>query len=125
MSWCGGDLAGACCQLFGSTGGPVTVAPECVRHLAETLKRLLADKAYDSNAFREELDQQGISAVIPSRSNRKKPIPHDQEAYKGRNVIERCFGRLKDFRRIATRYDKLALNYFSSVCFVAAVVYWI
>ena len=102
-----------------------TVAPECVRHLAETLKRLLADKAYDFNAFREELDQQGISAVIPSRSNRKKPIPHDQEAYKGRNVIERCFGRLKDFRRIATRYDKLALNYFSSVCFVAAVVYWI
>ena len=50
-----------------------TVAPECVRHLAETLKRLLGDKAYDFTAFREELDQQGISAVIPSRSNRRSP----------------------------------------------------
>jgi transposase len=50
---------------------------------------------------------------------------HDKEAYKGRNVIERCFCRLKDFRRIATRYDKLARNYFSSVCLIAAVVYWL
>ena len=63
--------------------------------------------------------------VIPGRANRKKPIRYDKEAYKGRNVIERCYCRLKDFRRIATRYDKLARNFFSSVCIVAALVYWI
>ncbi len=59
--------------------------------------------------------------MIPGRVNRKKRIRHDKEAYKGRNVIERCYCRLKDFRRIATRYDKLARNFFSSVCLV---VYW-
>jgi transposase len=62
--------------------------------------------------------------VIPGRANRKKPIRYDNQAYKGRNVIERCVCRLKDFRRIATRYDKLARNFFSSVCLVAAVAYW-
>ena len=63
--------------------------------------------------------------MIPGRSNRKKPIRHDKEAYKGRNVIERCYCRLKDFRRIATRYDKLARNYFSALCLVATVVFWL
>jgi transposase len=63
--------------------------------------------------------------VIPGRSNRKKCIRYDKKAYKGRNVIERCSCLLKDFRRIATPYDKLARNFFSSVCLVAAVVYWI
>jgi transposase len=59
-----------------------------------------------------------------------KPSPgwkgrHDKSAYKSRNVIERCFGRLKDFRRIATRYDKLAGNFFSALCLVAIVAYWL
>ena len=63
--------------------------------------------------------------MIPGRANRKKRIRHDKEAYKGRNVIERCYCRLKDFRRIATRYDKLDRNYFSGVCLVAAVAYWL
>jgi transposase len=61
----------------------------------------------------------------PARSNRKKRIRHDKEAYKDRNVIERCYCRLKDFRRIATRYDKLARNYFSALCLVAAVAFWL
>ena len=55
----------------------------------------------------------------PGKSNRKKRIRHDKSAYKNRNVIERCFGRLKDFRRIATRYDKLAGNFFSALCLVS------
>ncbi len=59
------------------------------------------------------------------RSNRKKRIRHDKQAYKDRNVIERCYCRLKDFRRIATRYDKLARNYFSALCLVAAVAFWL
>ena len=71
------------------------------------------------------LGGEGIEPVIPGRVSRKKPVRHDKEAYKGRNVIERCYCRLKDFRRIATRYDKLARNYFSSVCLVAAVAYWL
>jgi transposase len=59
------------------------------------------------------------------RSNRKKRIRHDKQAYKVRNVIERCYCRLKDFRRIAKRYDKLARNYFSALCLVATVAFWL
>jgi transposase len=66
-----------------------------------------------------------IPPVIPGRSNRKKRIRHDKQAYKDRNVIERCYCRLKDFRRIATRYDKLARNYFSALRLVAAVAFWL
>ena len=88
------------------------------------IERLIGDKAYDSDAFRKSLRKDGIKPVIPGRANRKKHIRHDKTAYKGRNVIERCYCRLKDFRRIATRYDKLARNVFSSACLVAAVAYW-
>jgi transposase len=101
-----------------------TVGPECVSLMAGNIKKLLGDKAYDSNSFRKSLREDGITPVIPGRANRKKRIRHDKEAYKGRNVIERCYCRLKDFRRIATRYDKLARNFFSSVCLVAALVHW-
>ena len=100
-----------------------TVAPECVSMIAG-IEELLGDKAYDSNSFRKSLRQDSITPVIPGRANRKKHIHYDKEAYKGRNVIERCYCRLKDFKRIATRYDKLAQNFFSSVCLVAALVYW-
>jgi transposase len=100
-----------------------TVGPECVSLIAG-IKKLLGDKAYDNNPFRKSLRQDGITPVIPGRANRKKRIRHDKQAYKGRNVIERCYCRLKDFRRIATRYDKLARNFFSGVCLVAALVYW-
>ena len=88
------------------------------------IAELLGDKAYDSNSFRKSLRKDGIKPVIPGRSNRKKRIRHDKQAYKDRNVIERCYCRLKDFRRIATRYDKLARNYFSALCLVAAVAFW-
>jgi transposase len=69
--------------------------------------------------------QQKIRPVIPGKSNRKKRIRHDRKAYKRRNVVARRFGRLKDFRRIATRYDKLAGNFFSALCLVANVAYWL
>ena len=84
-----------------------TVGPACVS-LLDGIAELLGDKAYDSNSFRKSLRKDGIKPVIPGRSNRKKRIRHDKQAYKDRNVIERCYCRLKDFRRIATRYDKLA-----------------
>ena len=101
-----------------------TLAQDCVS-LIPGIKELLADKGYDTDAFRGFLKDQKIKPVIPGKSNRKKRIRHDKSAYKNRNVIERCFGRLKDFRRIATRYDKLAGNFFSALCLVAIVAYWL
>jgi len=99
-----------------------TVGPACVS-LLDGIAELLGDKAYDSNSLRESLGKDGIKPVIPGRSNRKKRIRHDKQAYKDRNVIERCYCRLKDFRRIATRYDKLARNYFSAL--VVPVAFWL
>ena len=64
-----------------------TVGPDCVS-LVAGIKKLLGDKAYDSNSFRKSLKEDGITPVIPGRANRKKRIRHDKEAYKGRNVID-------------------------------------
>jgi transposase len=86
---------------------------------------MLGDKAYDGDGFREELDEIGTKPVIPNRSNRKQPFSFNKRLYKLRWRIESAFNRLKDFRRIATRYDKLARNYLASVCLVAALVWWI
>ena len=71
----------------------------------------LGDKAYDADHWRGYLKSRRIQPVIPNRSNRKKPHPFNKARYKGRNVIERMFGRIKDFRRVATRYDKNAENF--------------
>ena len=99
-------------------------AEACVS-LLPGIKQLLADKGYDSDTFRAFLRKLGIRPVIPGRSNRKKKIRHGKELYKKRNVVERCFCRLKDFRRIATRYDKLARNFFSALCLVATFAFWL
>jgi transposase len=80
---------------------------------------------YDTDAFRAFLKDQKIKPVIPGKSNREKRIRHDKSAGKNRNVIARCLGRLKDFRRIATRYDKLAGIFFSALCLVAIVAHWL
>jgi len=88
------------------------------------IARLLADKAYDTNRLRTFLAQRGIEAVIPSIARRKPMIPYDREAYRQRNLIERMFARLKDFRRIATRYDKLARNFLAGVLLAAAITWW-
>ena len=86
---------------------------------------MLGDKAYDSNELRDELDQRGTKPVIPNRTNRNRPFPFSKRLYKLRWRIESAFNRLKDYRRIATRYDKLARNFLASVCLVAALVWWI
>jgi transposase len=91
---------------------------------AGPLTQLIADRAYDANSLRSALREQGAEAVIPSTLSRKRPIPYDHIAYKQRNLIERMFGRLKDFRRIATRYDKLAQNYLAAVTLAATVTWW-
>lgn len=86
---------------------------------------LLADAAYDSDAFREFLAVRGTTPDIKQNPTRKKCHPFDQQAYRGRNVIERAFCRLKDWRRIATRYDKLARNFAASVTLAAIFRWWI
>jgi transposase len=88
-------------------------------------KRILGDKAYYSAELREDLQERGTKPVIPNRCNRKQPFSFSKRIYKLRWRIESAFNRLKDFRRIATRYDRLARNYLASVCLVAALVWWI
>jgi transposase len=88
-------------------------------------KELLADKGYDADWFRAALARRGIVACIPSKSNRKVAIPYDAVLYKNRHKIENMFGRLKDWRRIHTRYDRCAHTYFSAICIAAVVVFWL
>jgi len=86
--------------------------------------RLLGDKGYDSDEIRPDLTKRCIEPVIPPRSNRKTPVEYDRGAYKRRNLIERCVNQLKQFRRIATRYEKTARAYLSMLC-LAATRLWI
>jgi transposase len=91
---------------------------------AGPVSRLMADKAYDTNPLRALLAGRNIEPVIPSIRRRKPLIPYDAQAYRQRNLIERMFCRLKDFRRIATRYDKLARNFLAGIVLAAALVWW-
>ena len=85
---------------------------------------VLADKAYDANAIREMIDGQGAWANIPPKSNRKDPICFSPHLYKARNLVERFFNKIKHFRRIATRYDKLAANYMAMIK-LASIRVWL
>ena len=85
---------------------------------------ILADKAYDSNDLRDRIAQMKAQAVIPSKRNRKIFIPHDIELYKQRNRIERCFNRLKHFRRFATRYDRRTIH-FNGFVHLTAIMVWL
>jgi transposase len=78
---------------------------------------MVGDRAYDSAELREDLHERGTKPVIPNRCNRKQPFSLSKRIC--------AFNRLKDFRRIATRYDRLARNYLASVCLAAALVGWI
>ena len=102
------------------------------RHDSLTAKALLesfeaeaviADKAYDSNDLRAFIAEMGAQAVIPSNRSRKVLIPHDETAYKERNRIERCFNKLKHFRRFATRYERRAIHYLAFVHLAAAMLW--
>ncbi len=86
--------------------------------------RLLADTAYDSNGPRRFLLARGTTPVIPNNPTRKTKHPFDGRAYKARNIIERTIRRLKDWRRIHTRYDKLAANFASAVAIAAILRAW-
>lgn len=86
---------------------------------------LLADKGYDSDAIRRQIEATGAAPIIPPKVNRCWKPCFSPVLYRGRNAIERMFGRLKDFRRIATRYDRLAQNFLAAVCLAATVSYWL
>ncbi|WP_148312102.1 IS5 family transposase [Bradyrhizobium japonicum] len=102
----------------------IAAAPD-VLALAPPMSVLLADKGYDGDKLRGAIIRRGAKPVIPNKSNRVVIHRFNKRAYKGRNVIERCFCRLKDFRRIATRYDKLARNLLAAVHLAALVAYWL
>ena len=85
---------------------------------------ILADKGYDSNEFMKAIEMSGAQPVIPPKSNRLNQRAYDKEVYKERNLIERLFQKLKNFRRVATRYERLARNYMGMLQ-IAAVMIWL
>ncbi|MBK0024031.1 IS5 family transposase [Ochrobactrum sp. S46] len=92
------------------------------RMISDRVEAFLADKGYDDDAIREEIASDDIEAVISAKSNRRDPIPHDRAKYKWRNQIERLFNKLKNWPRVATRYDKAKGSYLGFVA--AAVKLW-
>lgn len=90
-----------------------------------TPQQLIADRAYDARKLRDWLAERGCEAVIPPNPTRKHPHDYDPIAYRTRNLIERMFCRLKDFRRIATRYDKRADTFLSAIFIAATFAWWL
>lgn len=88
-------------------------------------KDLLADRGYDADWFRAALMEKGITPCIPPKKNRKVQYEYDQALYKQRHKIENMFGWLKDWRRIAMRYDRCAHTFFSAICIAAVVMFWL
>ena len=100
------DIVAAPALLDGAQGGGV-----------------IADRAYDSNALRQTIADAGMLAVIPSTRSRKLTIPHDKTLYKNRNRIERCFNKLKHFRRFATRFDRRAIHFLAFIHLAASMIW--
>jgi transposase len=88
-------------------------------------KVLLGDKGYDSDWFREALIAKGITPCIPPKSNRKVQHQYDKSLYRQRHKIENAFGRIKDWRRVATRYDRCAHTFMSAISIAATCCYWL
>ena len=86
---------------------------------------LIADRGYDSNWFREALAAKDITPCIPPTKSRKVPIAYDKTLYRQRHKVENMFAKLKDWRRIATRYDRCAHTFFSAICIAAAVTFYL
>ena len=99
----------------------ILAAPQLLAgHRAQAV---LADRAYDTNALRHLIADMGALAVIPSTRSRSAPIPHDRMIYRCRNRIERCFNKLKHFRRFATRYDRRAIHFLGFTHLAAAMIW--
>jgi transposase len=85
---------------------------------------IVADKAYTSQRIRQQIADAGALAVIPSKSNARKPVEHDANLYAMRNIVERFFCKMKDMRRLATRFEKTALN-FHNMVYMFAIRCWL
>ena len=86
---------------------------------------MLADRGNDADWFREGLIDKGTRPCIPGRKSRKTTIKYDKRRYKRRNRIERMFGRIKDWRRVATRYDRSPTVFLSTIMLAATVIFWL
>ncbi|MFK3889833.1 IS5 family transposase [Sphingomonas sp. NPDC079357] len=86
---------------------------------------LLGDRGYDADWFRDALQAKGIQPCIPGRRSRNVPVRYDKRRYRRRSRIEIMFGRLKDWRRVATRYDRCPTAFFSAVALAATVIFWL
>ena len=86
---------------------------------------LIADRGYDSRWFRQALTARGIEPCIPSSKSRKAPFAYDKTLYQQRHKVENLFAKLKDWRRIATRYDRCAHTFFSAICIAATVAFYL
>ncbi|WP_371514785.1 IS5 family transposase [Brevundimonas denitrificans] len=94
------------------------------RMIEGRIEAFLADRGYDADAIRQEIAAAGVEAVIPAKANRRTPAPHDRAKYRWRNLVERLFNKLKNWRRVATRYDKTRESYLGFVA-LASVKLWI
>ena len=90
-----------------------------------TASTLIADRGYDSNWFRQALKAKGVAPCIPPTKSRKTLLEYDKSLYRQRHKIENLFAKLKDWRRIATRYDRCAHTFFSAICIAAAVAFYL
>lgn len=90
-----------------------------------TAEWLIADRGYDADWFRDALTDKGIRPCIPGRKSRGKTVRNDKRRYRRRNRIEIMFGRLKDWRRVVTRYDRCAKTFLSAVALAAIVMFWL
>lgn len=108
--------------LTGGECADITVAPQLLEHVSNC--NVLGDKGYDGDKLTQQIEEQGCIPVLPPRSNRKNPRTYDRHLYKERHLIENFFGKIKEYRRIATRYEKLEQTFLSFVYFAAALI-WI
>lgn len=111
-------------MLTGGNVGDVKAAPDLLERVGG-MRYLLGDKGYDADRLRRSLREAGAVPVLPGRRNRKRTIRYDKDRYRERHRIENAFCRLKDFRRVAPRYDKLAANFLSAVALATAVAFWL
>ena len=119
-----GDCRPLAFLLTGGNVADCTAAEVLLERLPAT-SILHGDKGYDSNAVRRQIEGMGVAPNIPPKANRLWKNCFSPYLYRDRNAIERMFGRIKDFRRIATRYDRLERNFLAAVCLVATVCYWL
>ena len=114
-----------CSVRFSLTAGHRGDAPQAeprIEGLAADV--VMADTAYDSNRLRHKIADRGAVALIPSNPSRALKYPLDRHLYAQRHLVECCFSRLKQFRRVATRFEKTARNYLAVVT-LAAIVLWL